>query len=224
MLFKKWFSYLFPWREATYESPFSGRLEINWQQGKRVLDTSVSNYSYGSLQRILQCGLQEAGFQPMANNVLLLGLGGGSLIETLRNFFAYKGQITCVEIDPVVIQIAREVFDIERFAPLTIICQDATTYVAGCTSRQSFDWIVVDIFIGNTIPQACTHANFLTNLTELLSEGGKLLFNTMQDTLPLAELAAMESHLQQNCLKTRILRNVEQTNNLLLAEKLTNKP
>lgn len=218
MSFKKWVSYLLPWREKTYESPFSGRLEINWQQGKRVLDTADSNYSYGSLQQILQRGLQEANFQPTAGNLLLLGLGGGSLIETLRLHFGYQSLITCVEIDPVVIQIAREEFHIERFAPLTIICDDATAYAAR-TESQLFDWIIADIFIGDTVPKACTQPDFLQHLIRLLADGGKLLFNTMQTTFPMTELTAMEAYLQQNNLKTRILHHVGYTNNLLLAEK-----
>ncbi|MCS7018289.1 MAG: methyltransferase domain-containing protein [Cytophagales bacterium] len=219
MQIKKWLSYLLPLQDRVYHSPVNGRLEINWQHGRRVLDSAVSNYSYGSLQRILQRGLEEANFQPTAQSVLVLGLGGGSLIETLRNRFAYQHLITCVEIDPSMIQIAKEVFQIERFAPIEIVCEDAATYVFG--SKHCFDWVIVDIFIGDSIPACFTHPHFLSQLIRVLSATGTLLFNTMHHTLPSEQLLAMASYLQTKGLATRILHRIENTNNVLLATKQT---
>lgn len=217
MKLKKWLSYLLPLREKIYHSPINGRIEINWQQGRRVLDTRVSNYSYGSLQRILQQGLEAAGFTPAAQGVLLLGLGGGSVAETLRQRFGYRGVITCVEIDPLMIQIAKDEFQIMRFAPLEIICEDAAHYAV--REKRRFDWIIVDIFIGNRIPAVFTQPDFLQSVTRLLTEGGTIIFNTMSDTFSESQLAELTSHLQNQGLLTRILHRTENTNNLLIGNK-----
>ncbi len=49
----------------------------------KVLSSSHANYSYGALQRVLEYGLKQIDMRDV-KNILLLGLGGGSVIETLR--------------------------------------------------------------------------------------------------------------------------------------------
>lgn len=76
-----------------------------------MLDSKNTSYSYGNLQRVWDKALQEI---PMSNteNILILGMGGGSSIELLRKKYGYHGKITAVELDPVIVQIADEEFDI----------------------------------------------------------------------------------------------------------------
>ena len=84
-----------------YTSKISGELEINLVGGKKVLDTKSSNYSYGSLQKLLHIGLEEINFDDIVQNVLVLGMGGGSIVETIRIDFKSKAFIELVEIDEV---------------------------------------------------------------------------------------------------------------------------
>jgi tRNA A58 N-methylase Trm61 len=74
--------------------------------GKKVLDSQNPNYPYGSLQKLLSYGLSQLDIS-VNSEILLLGLGGGSIIQTLRNTFDHHGKITAVEIDEVVIEIAK---------------------------------------------------------------------------------------------------------------------
>ncbi len=73
-------------------SKYSDTLEITWYNGKKHLNTKNANYSYGSLQAILKFGLEKIELKHM-NSILLLGLGGGSVIETLRQDFNYQKQL-----------------------------------------------------------------------------------------------------------------------------------
>jgi hypothetical protein len=54
----------------------SKSIEITWTNGELVLDSENTNYSYGSLQRILRLGLKSIGFDKIIkmNHVLILVL------------------------------------------------------------------------------------------------------------------------------------------------------
>ena len=60
--FKKWLSYLLPITIYKTDSIISKSIELTWHNGQLLLDTQNTNYSYGSLQRILRKGLKEIGF------------------------------------------------------------------------------------------------------------------------------------------------------------------
>ncbi|MBK7818080.1 MAG: hypothetical protein IPJ60_11450 [Sphingobacteriaceae bacterium] len=106
----------------------NGIVELTYSNGRKILDSSNANYSYGSLQRILKFGLEKIEFTKV-NDVLLLGLGGGSVIHTLRNDFGFTGKITAVEIDKTIIDIAMNEFELMLDANLETIHTDATEYV-----------------------------------------------------------------------------------------------
>ena len=81
-LLKRLLSYLFPFTRRV-PSPVSGHLEVTLYNGRKVLDSATANYSYGALQRVLRYGLQQLDLVQV-RSILLLGLGGGSVIQTLR--------------------------------------------------------------------------------------------------------------------------------------------
>src|SRR5690606_27955279 len=122
----KLLSYLYPITKKI-QSEFSGLVEITWYNGKKHLNTKNANYSYGSLQRILKFGLEHLDLNKI-NSVLLLGLGGGSVVQTLRNDYSYSKPITAVDIDPVIIDIARNEFQLEEDGHLKIVCADALDF------------------------------------------------------------------------------------------------
>ncbi len=74
--------------------------------------------------------------------VLLLGLGGGTLVHLVRLFFP-AAQITCVELDAQHIAIAKRWFRLPN-DNVTVIQGDAYEYLA--TTDERFDWIVDDVF------------------------------------------------------------------------------
>ena len=111
-MIKKIFSYLLPIKIYETKSVLSKSLEVTWENGELVLDSENANYSYGSLQRILRLGLKNIGYEKIAvmNQILILGVGGGSVIKTLVDEIKFKGSITGVEIDPEIINIANTYF------------------------------------------------------------------------------------------------------------------
>ena len=82
-------------------------LEINWVNGKKVLDTQNTNYSYGNLGKVLKKALNHTPTNFLSENasILILGMGAGDVIQQLQNNFKSNAHITAVEIDPVIIEI-----------------------------------------------------------------------------------------------------------------------
>ena len=85
---KKFLSYLWP-DTKRFSSEINGILEVTYINGQKVLDTENANYSYGSLQKILEFGLTKVDLK-LVENILLLGMGGGSIIKSLRENIEYK--------------------------------------------------------------------------------------------------------------------------------------
>ena len=107
-MLKKLFSYFIPITIFKQKSSLSQTLEVTWTDGELVLDSENTNYSFGNLQKILREGLKIIGVQKIQSmhNVLVLGVAGGSVIRTLVDEINFKGQITGVEIDKAIIEIA----------------------------------------------------------------------------------------------------------------------
>jgi predicted membrane-bound spermidine synthase len=130
-MFKKIFSFLIPIKIYQAKSSLSKSIEITWANGELVLDSENTNYSYGSLQRILKIGLKNIGFDKIVNmkDVLVLGVAGGSVIKTLVDDINYKGKITGVEIDPEIIKIANTYFKLDEINNLELVIEDAFEFV-----------------------------------------------------------------------------------------------
>jgi hypothetical protein len=73
----------------------SKSIEITWTNGELVLDSENTNYSYGSLQRILRLGLKSIGFDKIIkmNHVLILGVAA-ECSKTLVDEIKFEGRIT----------------------------------------------------------------------------------------------------------------------------------
>lgn len=157
-----------------YDSDYSGKLKVSWINGRKVLDSSNANYSYGALQEVLDRGLGMLRADRAAP-VLLLGLGGGSAIPLLRKKYGYYGRITAVELDSAIIEIAKSEFGIEVHQPLTLICADAEEYVQ--STPEKFGLIMIDLFLDLQVPEQFFSIPFWENIESLLEQDGKVLFN-----------------------------------------------
>ena len=171
----------------TYDSAFNGRLEISIQRGKKVLDTKNTNYSYGTVHQVWNKTLRKTSLDKV-KSTLLLGLGGGSVIELLRNSFGYTGKLTAVEIDPVIIRIAKEEFGITNNAQTSIICQDAFQFVV--EDKKKHDLILVDLFLDNLMPDQTVSLDFWDNIQRLLKPHGLVIFNVFNRTGKLKKFVA----------------------------------
>jgi len=175
----KLFSYFIPINIYKKNSAVSKSLEVTWNNGELVLDSKNTNYSYGSLQRILRKGLKYIGYERIRNfnSVLILGVAGGSVIRTLVNEIKFKGKITGVELDEEVITIANSYFKLNQIPNLEIVMDDAFEFVL--KTKSSYDLIIIDIFQDTTMPNFLFEDFFINRINFLLNPNGFILFNTM---------------------------------------------
>jgi spermidine synthase len=178
-MLQKLFSYFIPVNVYKKNSSVSKTLEVTWNNGQLVLDSKHTNYSYGSLQRILRKGLKYIGFERIRSfeSVLVLGVAGGSVIKTLVDEIKFKGKITGVEIDESIIQIANEYFKLDRIPNLELVIEDAFEFVL--KTKLTYDLIIIDIFQDTKMPNFLFEDFFINRINSLLNLNGFILFNTM---------------------------------------------
>lgn len=209
---KKAMSYIWPMTKKI-KTVHSGILEITWLNGKKILDSKNANYSYGSLEKVLDLGLSYCKAE-RSSEVLVLGLGGGSVLGLLRKKYKFYGKITAVEIDPAVIDIALSEFNINQHEPLELLCEDAFEYVQG--SKKVYGLIIVDIFIDVQVPEQFFYEVFWNNISRLLEKNGEVIFNTGINAANRHETERVQNELSSIAFRKM---NVRGTNTLLLGIK-----
>jgi spermidine synthase len=123
-------------------------------------------------------------YGPDPRAVLLVGLGGGAIVRFLNHEFP-RTRLDVVEIDPVVVTLAREYFGTVLGERTRIFTEDAVEYVRRTGER--YDLILMDAHL---MPGAQTNATglplrlaaqaFLVNLRERLTPGGLAVFNLIE--------------------------------------------
>ena len=178
-MIKRLLSYILPVKIYQKKSEFSKNLEVTWNNGYLVLDSENTNYSFGSLQRVLKKGLKYIGYERINTfeNILILGVAGGSVIETIKNDIKFKGKITGVEIDATAIEIANKYFGLNNYKNVEIIIEDAFEFVL--KTKEKYDLIIIDIFQDTTMPNFLFEDFFINRIKFLLNVNGFILFNTM---------------------------------------------
>lgn len=220
-MIRKLLSYLIPITIYKNKSSWSKSIEVTWTNGELVLDSENTNYSYGSLQRILRLGLKKIGFRQIKamNKILVLGVAGGSVIKTLVNEVSFKGTITGVEIDPEIIKVANSYFNLSQIPNLSIVIADAFEFVL--QANEKYDLIIVDIFQDTNMPGFLFENFFTEKLCFLLQYKGFILFNTMvlNEKDNFRNIKYVEEFYQPN-FKLATIPRVEIHNELILIEKI----
>ncbi len=161
-----------------YRSVYSGELTVQIVNGHKVLDSRNANYSYGGLYKVFdrlfhKLNFTERNFQ----NVLILGLGAGSIVSLLRNKYKCSGHITGVEVDPLIISIAKNHFNLGSFTDVVVICKDASEFLA--QNQERFDLIIIDVYINTDVPPQFESADFISLLFNSGTSGGMIIFNKL---------------------------------------------
>ncbi|SHK27215.1 spermidine synthase [Hymenobacter psychrotolerans] len=212
---RRYLSYLFPLTRIVH-SPISGPLEVRWHRGRKVLDTRHANYSYGTLQQVLRYGLLFV--EPeQAGHILLLGLGGGSVVQTLRQEKQLAVPITALELDPTIIALADKEFRIRPAANLHIVCADAFVWLRTAPTAE-FGLIIIDLFVDLELPAGLQQAECWQHVWRALKPGGQVLFNTLTSAPLAVEEQELTEYLAQLGFAVREIE-VEALNRLLVLRK-----
>ncbi len=115
---------------------------------------------------------------PDPKRILIIGLGGGTMSNTLYQLLP-NSHIDNVEIDKSVIKVAREYFSFYENDKIKTYSQDGRGFVKrALLKKQQYDWIILDAFNCDYIPEHLMTKEFLQEIKSLLSEQGILSANT----------------------------------------------
>ena len=217
---KRILSYLLPIKIYQKKSSISKNLEVTWNNGQLVLDSENTNYSYGSLERILRKGLLYIGFDRIKKfeNVLVLGVAGGSVIKTLTQEVKFKGKITGVEIDETAVEIAKKFFELDQIPNLNLVVDDAFEFVL--KTKEKYDLIIIDVFQDTKMPNFLFEDFFINRINFLLQVNGFILFNTMVLSFTDKKRNATYKTKFNDNYSVRLYPKVETHNELFTIKKL----
>lgn len=134
-------------------------------QGGGEVTTGLSVYEYPYLMQFLPVALHPGG-----RSSLVIGLGAGFI----PRWYAGRGIDTeVVDIDPAVAELARKHFDFPATIPVHI--EDARHFLA--QSNKSYDYIVLDVFNGDTTPGHLLSVEAMQLLAQRLKPQGVLAIN-----------------------------------------------
>jgi len=101
-----------------------------------------------------------------------------------------QSEINNIEIDPAVIKVARDYFGFLENNKIKTYAQDGRIFIKrALLKKESYDWIILDAFNGDYIPEHLMTKEFLQEAKALLSDNGILSANTFS----LSKLYAHES-------------------------------
>ncbi len=112
-------------------------------------------------------------FQPQPRRILLIGLGGGSLLRFLMRHYP-DARIEAVELRESVVELARRYFDLPASARVHIA--DAAWFIHHGHGGE-YDLILVDAFVGEGIADSVTGHYFHDACRARLSDNGVMAMN-----------------------------------------------
>lgn len=117
-------------------------------------------------------------YNPSPKRILVIGLGGGTLPMTFAKLLP-KTEVVSVEIDPAVAELAKKYFNYSESGTIKTAIKDGRVYIKRALKKQqSFDWIILDAFNGDYIPEHLLTVEFLNEAKSLLAPNGLLSANT----------------------------------------------
>jgi len=115
---------------------------------------------------------------PEPKKILIAGLGGGTIPTTFHDLFP-DAEIDIVEIDQAVVNVAKDYFFFEENENMKVSVNDARVFIkrAGISGKK-YDYIILDAFGGDYIPEHLLTLEFLQEVKQIMSPEAVLVANT----------------------------------------------
>ncbi len=176
---KFWLSYLMELHVESASTEYNPHLYVSLRRGRYQLSTANAVYSYGDLYDNFAEAFVRYNWDDFPiDDVLVLGLGLGSIPVILEQVEGCRCDFTAVEIDEVVIDLADRYVLYELKNAMQLICADASVAVQQFPDN-SYDLICVDLFDDDVVPEVFEQEAFLQELARLAGPDGVILFNRL---------------------------------------------
>ncbi len=163
-MFSKFLDSLRPKVLADLPSKYNRRVIVKQGWGYTYIHTDDANVTQSG-------GIVKDVWRPVLKKIaqpnkswLVFGVAGGTLLQMLSDNYRPL-HMTGIEIDPVMINVGKKYFHTDQIPGLTIINTDANTYAK--KTKEKFDYVLVDIYIGELLPAFVYSTAFLSALKKL---------------------------------------------------------
>jgi len=120
--------------------------------------------------------------RPDPHDVLIIGLGGGTLAHTMEKLLP-QAQIDVVEIDPAVLRVAQQYFSFQPDDRVHVTIEDGRAYVRRMLrGNKRYQLIMLDAYERQYIPEHMLTREFLTEVRSLLTSDGIVAANTFSSS------------------------------------------
>ncbi len=179
-----WLSYIFTQTILQTSSKYNREIRVNEERGKLKLLVNGSRQSGEYIEKLWKeafkaFGLPQSHLQGDPLQILVLGVGGGTVIQMLNAYYP-NASIIAVDIDQTMIDIGKKYFGLDRLPNISFVCQDAEQFVQKKTKRP-YDLVIVDLFIGTHVPEVVRDENFLKNIKTMLMPRGSVVINYLHE-------------------------------------------
>ncbi|KAI9586170.1 eEF1A lysine and N-terminal methyltransferase homolog [Glossina fuscipes] len=182
-------------------------------KGKGKKERKKIDFGYLACQHHLymSVGVQMSVLTGNQNNelkdVLVLGLGGGGLCSFLHKVLNCI-RVTAVEIDPIMLEVAEQYFELKQDDRLCIVIDDGLSFLEKCkTEGISFDAVLFDvdskdISLGMSCPPSSfLETNVLANIKSIIGSKGVFIINLVcrNDELRTQALKNLDKYFSAIC-------------------------
>jgi spermidine synthase len=163
------------------------RFDSSFQSGMFKDDPYETRFDYSDYLHL------PFAYKPESKRILYIGLGGGSAPKrTWRDFPGVR--IDAVELDPDVVDVAYDYFELPRDPRLNVVVEDGRRFLA--QNDGPWDQIIVDAFYSDSIPFHLATQQFLELAKSRLTPGGVVAANII------GAVRGSESRLFRSMLRT----------------------
>ncbi|MBC8045858.1 MAG: fused MFS/spermidine synthase [Fimbriimonadaceae bacterium] len=186
-IWEKILSYFVDIKIETVYSEVNSSLDVVLVKGRFQLNSANATYSYEDLYNSYGSALKKissfiAGSEDKkekVQSVLVLGLGLGSIPYMLQIKYDVDCVINCVEIDPVVINLAEKYYP-NKTGLHKLLVDEADAYDWVLKNEKKFDLITVDLFVDRNVPKKLHRKEFIEGLKKAVAENGIILFSRLK--------------------------------------------
>ncbi len=144
------------------------RFDRSLQGGMLLNDPTISPLRYTDYVHLAWV------FTPAIKRMLVIGLGAGSIPKRFLHEYP-QVMVESVELDPVVVEVARQYFAVAEDPRHRIIVQDGRQYVR--RAEGTYDLILVDAYFADALPFHLVTREFFKQMKAKLAPGGVVVAN-----------------------------------------------
>ena len=146
------------------------RFDATRQSGMDMSDGLTSRVRYPDYMQL------SLALKPDAKRVLVLGLGGGAITKRFWHDYP-EMSVDSVEIDPVVVDVAKKYFGLPVDSRSRVFTQDARRFVQ--TSKDTYDIVIMDAYYADALPFHLTTQEFFRETKAHMAPDGVVAYNVI---------------------------------------------